>query len=179
MNRWNDVRKFYRWAEPLIMAERSDEWAVDPYEWVETDAIRLTPIEEWLWHDIRHHDAVLYPQYPVGRFFVDFANPKAKVAIECDGAAYHQDKAKDAARDLWMQERGWSVYRITGSDCRTRNDEETGEKSAADLFIRRICSMHNIKRGAICGTGRGELRPASDYMPRVIERLLRGSWRHA
>lgn len=35
----------------------------------------MTPIERWLWADIRHADAVFYPQYPVGNFFVDFANP--------------------------------------------------------------------------------------------------------
>ena len=178
MNRWDDVRKFYRWALPFIMAERSDEWAIDPYEWTETGAIRLTPIEEWLWHDIRHHDAVLYPQFPVGRFFVDFANPVAKVVIECDGAAFHQDKAKDAARDDLLRGQGWSVYRITGRDCRTDFNEETRERGEADLFIGRVCSNHPIRRGSL-GVGRGDLRPATDYLPQVLEQFARGSWRDA
>lgn len=178
MNRWNDVRRFYRWAAPFILAERSDEWAIDPYEWVGTDAITLTPIESWLWHDIRAHDAVLYPQYPVGRFFVDFANPACKVAIECDGAAFHHDKERDAARDAWMRVRGWYVYRITGRDCRTDFSAETLERGAADLFIERICDMHPIKRGSLGKRG-GELRPASDYMRAVVDLFARGDWRAA
>jgi hypothetical protein len=40
---------------------------------------------------------VLYPQYPVGRYFVDFGNPVHKVAIECDGARWHSYR-RDGAR---------------------------------------------------------------------------------
>lgn len=178
MNRWETVRKFYRWAQPYILAEQSDEWALDPYEWTETGAIHLTPIEQWLWHDIRAHDAVLYPQYPVGRFFADFANPVAKVVIECDGLAFHQDKARDAARDSWMRERGWHVYRISGKDCRTAYDEETGERGAADLFIRRICERHPIRRGARGGSY-GQLQSAADYVDQLKELFARGDWRDA
>ena len=95
--RWRSLRRFYEMASDQISAAGRCEWGIDPYEvdWVSI----FTPIESALWHDIRAAGAVLYPQYPVGRYFVDFANPVAMVAVECDGAAWHQDKAKDAKRD--------------------------------------------------------------------------------
>lgn len=146
-NRWNDIRAFYDKINPLIMATPSNEWAVGAYCWEEHSCmINFTPIEAWLWADIRQSGAVLWPQYPVLNFFVDFANPVAKVAIECDGAAYHLDKAKDAARDKRLTDAGWTVYRISGKHCRLDCDEETGAPGLPLLFIRRICELHDISR---------------------------------
>jgi hypothetical protein len=126
----------------------ADAWAdSDPYCWDRTPGvINFTPIEDWLWADIRQCGAVLYPQYPVLNFFVDFANPVAKVAIECDGHAYHLDKAKDAARDQRLTDSGWTVYRISGHNCKLECDEETGSPSLPLLFIKRICNLHGISR---------------------------------
>lgn len=145
-NKWNEIRAFYRDFTPLIMAAPKNEWAADAYEWCSKDMIFMTPIESWFWHDIRACDAVLYPQYPVLDFFVDFANPKAKMAIECDGAAYHADKEKDAARGKRLADIGWSIYRISGAHCRKDSDEETGAPSIAHLFMQRICDIHGISR---------------------------------
>jgi hypothetical protein len=140
--RWADIRRHYHGARPAILAARANEWAIDPYAW--NGLIWLTPIEEWLWADIRQAGAVFYPQYPVGLVFVDFANPKAKVAIECDGAAFHQDKAKDAARDRLLESQGWTVYRLTGKACRTEFDDETRSKGEARQFIDLICAAHGV-----------------------------------
>lgn len=145
MNNWKAIKRFYELWNPEIFAQRRDEWAMDPYEW-DNGMLRFTPIEDWLWADMRDNGAIIYPQYPVGGVFVDFANPVAKVAIECDGAAYHQDKEKDRARDARLNALGWSVYHITGSDCRTQYDEETGELGTAFKFVRDICSTHGISR---------------------------------
>lgn len=155
-NNWNAIRALYRSFNDRIMAAPTNEWGMDPYAWDSDNIIFLTPIETWLWADIRANDAVLYPQYPVLDFFVDFANPKAKVAIECDGAAYHMDKAKDAARDKRLTDAGWSVYRISGASCRMECDEETGAPSVPHLFIQRICNRHDISRN-----GREETGPHS------------------
>lgn len=146
-NNWSAIRAFYSDIIPLIMAEQRNEWAVDAYEWDGgKQMIIFTPIENWLWADIRECGAVFYPQYPVFNFFVDFANPVAKVAIECDGAAFHLDKAKDAERDKRLTDAGWTVYRISGKHCRLECDEETGAPSLPLLFIRRICNLHDISR---------------------------------
>lgn len=163
MNDFNAIRDFYREMLPLIEASPKNDWAADPYAW--SEVIRMTHIEEWLWADIRQADVILYPQFPVGRFFVDFANPRAKVAIECDGRAYHLDKAKDAARDAELASMGWRVYRITGSDCFREFNEETRAPSPARKFIDDIAARHGIKRV-----------PSKESAPNQwFERLVRSS----
>lgn len=148
MNQWSRIKAFYKSIEPLIAAESSNEWACSPYAWEDLD-VSLTPIEAWLWHDIRSLDLVLYPQYPINGMFVDFANPKAKVVIECDGEAFHVDKEKDERRDAALRNLGWRVYRITGRDCRDGVDDQTSSgKSKAHLFLGQISSNHRIARGA-------------------------------
>jgi very-short-patch-repair endonuclease len=144
-SRLSALRQFYKLADEEIFEAGSEEWGIDPYEvdWIQV----FTPIEYALWHDIRGAGCVFYPQYPVGRYFVDFANPVAKVAIECDGAKWHMDKEKDAERQREIESAGWVVYRITGSDCVTDFDEETMEISAARNFIDEIAFMYDVTRG--------------------------------
>lgn len=149
MNDWKALRAHYRAITPLILAAPKNDWAVDPYEWDAKGMLRMTPIEQWLWADIREAGAVFYPQYPVGRFFVDFANPKAQVAIECDGAAFHTDQAKDAARDEILVGMGWTVYRAPGWLCRTDSDPETGATGPAGRFMRDIVQRHGLEFGRV------------------------------
>jgi len=144
-NNWNLIRDFYKMVSHKIMDEKSNEWALDPYFW-DTGLIRMTPIESWLWHDLRAVDAVVYPQYPIDGVFVDFANPKANVVIECDGYAYHTDKEKDENRDKKLRDAGWHVYRINGKDCRDGAGSDDDSKSEARKFVEKIVSMHDIKR---------------------------------
>ena len=123
MNDWTAIRAHYRLYGKEILSSPKNEWAIDPYLW-DNGMLRMTPIESALWADIRDAGAILYPQYPVLGFFVDFANPVAKIAIECDGAAYHLDREKDAARDDLLNSAGWRVYRISGRDCFTGKPEK-------------------------------------------------------
>jgi very-short-patch-repair endonuclease len=147
MNNWALIKQHYSIFGPLIMAERSDEWAIDAYAW-DRGFINFTPIESWLWQDIRQANVVMYPQWPVNGIFVDFANPRAKVAIECDGAGFHRDKEKDRVRDERLASIGWTVYRAPGWLCATEFDEEEKTISEARKFIDGICCQHRIKRGA-------------------------------
>lgn len=144
MNQFERALYFYRQHASDIMAAPRNEWAMDPYAW--DGLISMTPIEALLWGDIREANAVFYPQYPVERFFVDFANPVAKVAIECDGAAYHTDIEKDMRRDARLRELGWSVYRISGRACHTEFDDETLEHGYARRFIDEIADEYKLKR---------------------------------
>lgn len=150
---WQRIRAHYEANEAEIMKSRS-EWGVDPYAWEHEGGIRMTPIEAAMWSDIRMEGAVFYPQYPVDKFFVDFANPVAKVALECDGYAFHLDKAKDAARDERLRALGWTVYRFTGHAC--MQDTEEGEDEDGRPFVRlspirvelrRIVKEHRIRLG--------------------------------
>lgn len=150
---WQRIRAHYKQHAAAIEGS-AEHWGIDPYAWDHDAGIVMTPIESALWHDIRAEGAVLYPQYPVGRFFVDFASPAACVAIECDGAAFHTDKAKDAARDAELVKAGWTVYRISGSECikdTIVTENEFGapvvELSAARLLVRWIADTYSIRVG--------------------------------
>lgn len=151
MNYWDRIRAHYKRYRAQIMATPSDIWAIDPYAWEFEAGIRMTPIEARLWHDIRQAGLVMYPQYPVSRFFVDYGNPVAKVAIECDGAKWHQDKAKDAERDEELAELGWMVVRITGRQCheaeREVEDDEGRpywQSTEAQDLLREMRNVHPI-----------------------------------
>jgi very-short-patch-repair endonuclease len=75
----------------------------------------MTPIEFQAWVAIRSKGIVLYPQYPVLNYHLDFANPGLMIALELDGAEWH-DKERDLKRDNKLRELGWTVYRITGKE---------------------------------------------------------------
>ena len=93
-----------------------DDAPIDPYESDLTDT--WTPIETQLWQDIRSTSRLpMVSQYPVGPYFLDFADPAKKIGLEADGKDFH-DKIRDAWRDhrLWT-EFGWKIYRVTGSEC--------------------------------------------------------------
>lgn len=114
------IRDHYLHATPGIFEAANKtkcRWS-DPYstgiEWHEM----YSPIEFHTWCCIRSFGkAPLYPQYPVGRYFSDFGNPVVKVALECDGREWHQDKEKDLRRDKEFNKLGWVVYRVPGVDC--------------------------------------------------------------
>lgn len=149
--RWNAIRALYDALNPIILAAPPNQWAIDPYV---TDWLKImTPIEYGIWIDIRGHGVVLYPQYPVGRFFADFANPVARVVIECDGRAFHRDQDRDERRQAEIEAAGWSVYRIEGWQC-LEPDEEWDEDlveyvknpKAAGAIIAEIAVRHGIRK---------------------------------
>jgi hypothetical protein len=112
---FNAIRKAY--AENL--SDLKDQWAADPncvdpyiFDWASV----FTPIEEAVWGEIRAAGITMFPQLPVFNYFLDFANPFIKVAVECDGAQWH-DAEKDRKRDQKLIADGWTVYRIPGKIC--------------------------------------------------------------
>lgn len=111
--RWNALRQLYRLVMDDIVSAHPR--TCDPYfiDWCSV----FTPIEMDAWQTIRGKGLPMYPQVPVGRFFVDFGDPVSRIAIECDGAAWHVDKDRDARRDAELDELGWTVYRVTGKEC--------------------------------------------------------------
>lgn len=129
---------------PRVKACEPWQWAVDPnaIDWQQ----HFSPIERIVWGFIREEGLVMYPQHPCAGYFVDFGHPKARVAIECDGEMFHQDKAKDAARQAAIEAKGWTVYRLTGSQCArnaygnfTVTDEEQDDPpNPAQALIRQI-----------------------------------------
>jgi len=108
--RFNAIRDVYEVVTPGIL---ETEGRHDPYfvDWMSV----MTPIECNLWCDIRGFGLPYYPQYPVGRYFVDFADPIRRWALEADGKEWH-DAEKDAKRDQKLGMMGWRVFRFTGRE---------------------------------------------------------------
>jgi hypothetical protein len=50
-------------------------------------------------------------QFPIGPFFVDLAYPEVMLAVEYDGAEFHNPE-KDKERDLYIGKLGWTVLRV-------------------------------------------------------------------
>jgi very-short-patch-repair endonuclease len=79
-----------------------------------------TPEEEAIWQRVRGSQLGLpiRRQHPIDGVIVDFYCPRAKVAIELDGA--HHNPEKDARRDRILSERGILVLRFENNV--VRND---------------------------------------------------------
>ncbi len=85
----------------------------------------MSSIEDNVWDDIRFIGLPLYPQVPVGPYFLDFGDFKNRIGIEVDSILWHKDKQKDLDREGKIKKLGWKVFRI--------NSWET-HKTKADFF---------------------------------------------
>lgn len=103
---WQILRDAYAIMTPLILRGPAYPYFLD---WT----YHRTPIEELAWMDIRSAGLPLYPQLPALQYFLDFADPIQQIAVELDGAAYH-DAKRDAVRDTRLLEHGWRTFRIPG-----------------------------------------------------------------
>ena len=74
--------------------------------------IKFSPIEARVWESIRFLGIPLYPEFPIGHYFADFADPQRKIAIEVDSVKWHSDKKKDIEREKTIRNFGWEIYRI-------------------------------------------------------------------
>jgi hypothetical protein len=115
-DRWGIIRQGYMDRMPELMeVSKQDrtQW-INPY--FVNFASGFSPIEDAAWCAIRAHRAPLYPQFPVFNYFIDFANPYLRIGVELDGRDFH-DEAKDRARDEFLAEHDWRIFRIKGSEC--------------------------------------------------------------
>lgn len=75
------------------------------------------------WRTLSIYSAVLWPQFEISRFRLDFAlclrrhGRPVVVAIECDGAQFH-DAAQDAMRDAALRAAGILTVRASGAEIR-------------------------------------------------------------
>lgn len=94
-------------------------WGLEKYRIPHLD--KMTPIEVIAFDECIGSGLAMYPEWPVGRYFVDLGNPRLKVALELDGLEFHQDWVADSKRDAELWERyGWKVFRCSGSRCNVR-----------------------------------------------------------
>jgi very-short-patch-repair endonuclease len=74
-----------------------------------------TRAEDLLWRNLRARQldgAKFRRQVPVGNYIVDFVSFEKKIIIELDGGQHAETTASDAARDAWLQGRGYKVLRF-------------------------------------------------------------------
>ena len=75
-----------------------------------------SPPEGLLWSRLRRRrlgGLRFRRQHPLGPYVADFYCHESALAVEIDGVYHAGDrKARDAARDAWMQERGLRVLRV-------------------------------------------------------------------
>lgn len=113
MNKWDQIRAAYAEHLPEILEARSRglRHRTDPYfiDWIPI----FTPIEYYAWQDIRSGGLPLYPQFPIGGVFIDFADPRFKIGVELDGAKFH-DPHTDRVRDDRLWSLGWRTFRVKG-----------------------------------------------------------------
>lgn len=110
------VSEYYKEVEPKLLAthEESKDRFYNPYpfDW----GVLFSPIESLAWSCIRTKGRmVLYPQYPVLNYHLDFGNPGFKIGLELDGKEFH-DSDKDIERDEILKKEGWIIFRITGRE---------------------------------------------------------------
>jgi very-short-patch-repair endonuclease len=73
-----------------------------------------TPAERVLWSHLHAGKAAglkFRRQAPIGPFIADFHCPAARLVVEVDG-----NPTADAARDMWMRERGLRVLRFANRE---------------------------------------------------------------
>lgn len=98
------------------------EFAYAPNEWLEsTLAVNPkaeSPFEQAVYADLVRLGFTVIPQVPVGHYRIDLVAEgiDARVAIECDGDAYHQDAAADLSRQIVLERCGWKFVRVRGSE---------------------------------------------------------------
>lgn len=113
------IRKTYEEnLDAILQASRRGFW-IDPYEYGDLRVHwNWSRAEYGMWGSIRGGRVQFYPEFPVGRYFVDFGDPLRKIAIEVDGSRYHAERTEeDAVRQIEIEAMGWKVYRIPARAC--------------------------------------------------------------
>jgi very-short-patch-repair endonuclease len=73
-----------------------------------------SPIERKLYNTLTLNGYSVISQHKVGKYRGDLFIPP-KLIIECDGKAYHTNKARDKRRDKYIEAQGYKVIRFSGS----------------------------------------------------------------
>ena len=77
-----------------------------------------TDVEKRLWRALRElpPEHRFRRQHPVGRFIVDFACPRSKLAIELDGGQHTAREQEDIARTAELAQHGYRLIRFWNND---------------------------------------------------------------
>jgi len=107
-----------------------------------------TPIEKDAWNAIRASRVILYPQYPVLNYFLDFANPFLKIGLETDGKEFHNYE-RDSKRDTELLKEGWKIYRVTGSEAVRPLREVSDYSNEYDIKMAKGINLNQTVEGVV------------------------------
>lgn len=107
-----DIRKAYALLDKSELG-RNDPYIID---------LKFSPIEYDMWWSLRlsYKTKHFRPEFPIGKYFADFADPIHKIVIECDGKQYHTDIEKDKNRQSEIEKLGWVVLRFNPAQILSR-----------------------------------------------------------
>lgn len=98
-----------------------------------------TPIEEYMLDELFNAKIAFEKQYIIGTKMVDFAFPKQRLVVECNGYKWHKhDKGQiegDIKRDIYLAKKGWRVLHFSGIQIR-RNIRGCINEIKEALFIK-------------------------------------------
>jgi very-short-patch-repair endonuclease len=77
--------------------------------------------ELMLWHLISRLRPKFTRQLPIGFYFADFACRQAKLIVELDGSQ-HVNSERDARRDAFLAQEGWTVLRVWNNELDSNPD---------------------------------------------------------
>lgn len=145
----DDMFAFYKLLREFYSAIRLHEkgeqlanplrWPIDPYHYQPAFMFGWSHLEKKAWETILGSRLCLFPQWPelsgfekdpYRYYYLDFANPLLKVAIEIDGDQHYQpeQQKKDKIRDKRLRSLGYTVYRIPSTALKVKEicrDEES------------------------------------------------------
>lgn len=187
-DKWGFFRQLYMENIPFILeASRKDKkrWSnIYLLDWRK----HLSPIEQIAWDSIRvTSEIVLYPQFPLFNFFIDFANPLLRIGLELDGKNYHSTE-KDIKKDLHLKRFGWKIFRATGSEANVKylNNSELDEreiignekKDAIEHWIMNTCDglIQSIKYWYFLNPEEREKRYSFYLNPNETEEIIDFHW---
>lgn len=99
--------------------------------------------EEAAWCEIRKLGLPFYPQYPIGKYFVDFCDPIEKIVFEIDGKMWHKNKVKDKKRENEIEAMGYCVVRFDYDDLREEKIDEENQFYITSRFARFLYKFKN------------------------------------
>ena len=120
--------------------------------------IWMSPIEVALYEAMRREGLAPFPQYYIQGYYADFAFPDVRVAVEADGAAYHEGvrHEQDRKRDWILGRAGWTVKRFHGTTIYHKADncayvirrEVEGRRAMAAAVARKAEIRRQARRDA-------------------------------
>ena len=104
-------------SAPCYVERMSRRVKVDITERARALRSNATREERKIWELLSRYRPKFTRQLPIGPYIADFACRRAKLVVEIDGGQ-HADSERDRARDQWLREQGWKVFRVWNSDVR-------------------------------------------------------------